>query len=189
MADRKKGRKEFQWEAWNLFQMASDGSTGFNVIEPLVQMALKSHDILFPRQFTCSKIIFSAMKNGRKCRIKPYLHSISSAGIETIWRQAIKSSPSITDQGGGEFYVEILTRNLHFYGLIEVQYLKVSAEHGCQNEVQSLLFCAPHSGATVAPEQLMTEGGTKSMRCCGNSAGTASASLPTLHFSLCRYNR
>ena len=28
-------RKEFQWEAWNLFHMTSDGATHFNVTEPL----------------------------------------------------------------------------------------------------------------------------------------------------------
>ena len=31
LANRKKGRKEFQWEAWNLFQMMSDGATRFDV--------------------------------------------------------------------------------------------------------------------------------------------------------------
>ena len=34
MANKKKGRKEFQWEAWNLFQMTSYGETHFNVTEP-----------------------------------------------------------------------------------------------------------------------------------------------------------
>ena len=32
---KKKGRKEFQWEAWNPFQMTSDGATRFNVTEHL----------------------------------------------------------------------------------------------------------------------------------------------------------
>ena len=38
--------------------------------------------------------------------------------------QATQLNSSIADQGGGEFYAEILTRNLHFYRFIEVQYLK-----------------------------------------------------------------
>ena len=32
--------------------------------------------------------------------------------------KATESSSSITEQGGGEFYVDILTRNLHFNGLL-----------------------------------------------------------------------
>ena len=46
------------------------------------------------------------------------------------------------------------------------------------------LLCTPHFGATVAPEQLIAEGGTKSTQCCGNSAGETSAFLCMLHFSL-----
>ena len=41
LANRKKGRKEFQLEAWNLFQMTSDGATRFHVTEPLNSVAYK----------------------------------------------------------------------------------------------------------------------------------------------------
>ena len=34
LANRKKGRKEFQWKAWNLFQMTADGDTHFSVTKP-----------------------------------------------------------------------------------------------------------------------------------------------------------
>ena len=38
--------------------------------------------------------------------------------------RATKWSPVIKNQGGMEICEEILTRNLHFNGLIETQYLK-----------------------------------------------------------------
>ena len=34
LANKKKGRKELKWEAWNLFQITSDGTRHFNVTEP-----------------------------------------------------------------------------------------------------------------------------------------------------------
>ena len=43
--------------------------------------------------------------------------------------RATKWSPVIINQGEGEFCEEILTRNLHFNGLIETQYLKARFFH------------------------------------------------------------
>ena len=44
LANRKKGRKEFQSEAWNLFEIPSDGATCFNVTIPLFNF----HDGILP---------------------------------------------------------------------------------------------------------------------------------------------